>query len=819
MKLDDPVTNINFIGEKYQKRLKNLDIETVEDLLRHYPTRYKDYSKTQKIAALVSGEQTTICAEILEIKNIFTRNRKKLTKALVRDESGTLLLVWFNQQYLTNTLKEGERFYFSGKLKQFSGQPAFLSPEYESANQQDSGTDKGKKRPNSSKPGLGANPGLSPSGDQHTRSPDQQTIHTARLVPIYPETQGVSSKWLRSRINAALKYFTNQELYDPLPKKVREDFKLPKLKDALHMIHFPQDQEEAETARKRFSFEEMFFFQIQVLKRQMEWEDQQSAISIQRSAKGKRKAGSGPPSGGAVSRLISSLPFELTEAQKRCTKEILADVEKEKPMNRLLQGDVGSGKTVVAVVASYFTALNSFQTAYMAPTEILAQQVYRTFAKYLEPFDISLSLQTGSNQLVSETARQLDSKTKEKKDKKSGGREAGRGTQHADIIIGTHALLHRTEIFEDLALVIIDEQHRFGVKQRAKISRAAEDKNQVLRPACPPESPGRRGVPEPGSGESAALIKPHTLTMTATPIPRSMALTIYGHLDISTIDEMPPGIRPTNTWLVPERKREAGYRWIAEKLNEPFSKEPPHSSNPGLKTNPGLSPAAAKKNKQREAESGKRITDPANQAFVICPLIEESEHETLEDVKAVTTEFERLQEIFGEFELGLLHGRMKNKEKESILQKFRKGEIQILVSTPVVEVGIDIPQANIMVIEGAHRFGLASLHQLRGRVGRAGQDSYCLLFTPKKNKRIRERLKALENYNSGLKLAELDLKIRGPGELYGTKQHGVPDFKLASLSDIDLIKATRAAAGDIITELENYPELKEHLEDKNIAPN
>ncbi len=796
MKLNDPVTNINFIGEKYKKKLKNLDIEKVEDLLRHYPTRYKDYSQTQKIADLMAGKQATICAEILEIKNIFTRNRKKLTKALVRDDSGTLLLVWFNQHYLTNTLKEGEWFYFSGKIKQFSGQPAFLSPEYESAlspsgAQEREQTDKSNSRHsefNSESDGRGRQTLNQVQGDA--------PIHTARLVPIYPETQGVSSKWLRSRINAALKYFTETDLKDPLPEKVRNDFNLPPYKKALHMIHFPKNQEEAKEARRRFAFEEMFFFQLQVLKKQREWEDQQSAISIQRSAKGKWKTGSGPPSGGAVSRLTSSLPFELTEAQKRCTKEILADIEKDKPMNRLLQGDVGSGKTVVAVIASYVTALNGCQTAYMAPTEILAQQVYRTFAKYLEPFDIKLSLQTGSNR---QTAVSYQHSAR------SGERKTVRqlAERSADVIIGTHALLHRTEIFENLALVIIDEQHRFGVKQRAKLV----NKDEVAT-----FTPVPRGVQGTASrsGERRALkgatprkktaITPHTLTMTATPIPRSTALTIYGHLDISTIDEMPPGIKPTKTWLVPEEKREAGYRWIKNQLT-------------------ASSVQRTAQNGQRTADSGKRIADLSNQAFVICPLIEESEHETLEDVKAVTTEFERLQEIFSEFELGLLHGRMKNEKKESTLQKFRKGKIQILVSTPVVEVGIDIPQANIMIIEGAHRFGLASLHQLRGRVGRAGQESYCLLFTPKKSKKVRERLRALEKYNSGLRLAELDLKIRGPGELYGTKQHGVPEFKLTSLSDIDLIKATRAAASEIITELENYPELKKHLKDKNIAPN
>ena len=475
----------------------------------------------------------------------------------------------------------------------------------------------------------------------------------------------------------------------------------------------------------------MFLLQLRALKKRQDWKEQQSAVSISTQSSPKALGPHRSKQTTYVSKFIESLPFELTKAQKRCIDEILSDLEKSQPMNRLLQGDVGSGKTVVAAAAAYITALNGYQTAYMAPTEILAQQVFEVFKKYLNPFGIEVSLQTSSTK--------------------------SEDTKYGDVLIGTHALLHRPELFNRLALVIIDEQHRFGVKQRGKLL------NQNAKTS---------------GNHSTKTRRSHLLTMTATPIPRSLALTTYGHLDISIIDEMPPGIKSTKTWLVPEEKREAGYRWIKRQLSVGNC-----------------------------------------QAFVICPLIKESEHETLEDVKAVTTEFERLKRIFPEFKLGLLHGKMKNQEKEQIVGNFRAGKTRILVSTPVVEVGIDIPQANIIIIEGAHRFGLASLHQLRGRVGRAGQESYCLLFTPKQTKRVIQRLKALEKNHSGLKLAELDLKMRGPGELYGVKQHGFPDLKIASLSDLGLIRAARAAAEEIITEIERHPKLKERVKIEEVAPN
>ena len=754
MNLSDPVTTIPFIGEKHRKLLRKLDIKTVEDLLRHYPTRYEDLSTIKKISELVAGEKATIRAEVLEIKNIRTKYGKLLTKARVSDKSGTLLIVWFNQPYLINTIRAGNLYSFSGELKSFSGRPAFLGPEYErtarqldsgsagqqssqTANQQNSKTReqqdvKISEYRNKEKP-----PGRQSSSwqaDKLASCPAVPPIHTGRLVPIYPETAGVSSKWLRSRISCIIHkpvYGLAARKSDPLPETIKKKYHLINLDEALRKIHFPQDQAEIREAKKRLTFEEMFLLQLRALKKRQDWKEQQSAVSISTQSSPKALGPHRSKQTTYVSKFIESLPFELTKAQKRCIDEILSDLEKSQPMNRLLQGDVGSGKTVVAAAAAYITALNGYQTAYMAPTEILAQQVFEVFKKYLDPFGIEVSLQTSSTK--------------------------SEDTKYGDVLIGTHALLHRPELFNRLALVIIDEQHRFGVKQRGKLL------NQNAKTS---------------GNHSTKTRRSHLLTMTATPIPRSLALTTYGHLDISIIDEMPPGIKSTKTWLVPEEKREAGYRWIKRQLSVGNC-----------------------------------------QAFVICPLIKESEHETLEDVKAVTTEFERLKRIFPEFKLGLLHGKMKNQEKEQIVGNFRAGKTRILVSTPVVEVGIDIPQANIIIIEGAHRFGLASLHQLRGRVGRAGQESYCLLFTPKQTKRVIQRLKALEKNHSGLKLAELDLKMRGPGELYGVKQHGFPDLKIASLSDLGLIRAARAAAEEIITEIERHPKLKERVKIEEVAPN
>ncbi len=667
MLLSDPITTIPLVGKSYANRLKKLDIETIEDLLHHYPFRYEDFSVKKKLNELIAGETVTVTATVLEIKNIYTRGGKRLTFATVADETGQLEVVWFNQPYITNTVKKNDSINLSGRLGEFSKKPTFVSPEYEK---------------------LGAS----------------STIHTGRLVPVYPETRGVTSKWLRSRINAAIQPFNHLAIdeIEFLPNEIREQQDLIDLKSATNQIHFPEDMDQVEEARKRLGFDEFFLMQLQALKRRQEWQKRPLARKFKvQSSKFK------------IDAFVNSLPFELTDAQKRAVDEILKDLEKDVPMNRLLEGDVGSGKTVVAAVAIYAAHLNGLQSAIMAPTEILAEQHFRTISELLKPLGVSVALRTGA-------------------------RKSSILNPQFSILIGTHALLFDSVEFKNLGLVIIDEQHRFGVEQRAKLLKKTGDDTV-----------------------------PHLLTMTATPIPRSLALTAYGDLDISVLDEMPPGRKEVITWVVPNHKRQAAYNWIRE-----------------------------------------QIKDDA-QAFVICPLIEESEAETMQTVKAATVEFERLsKKVFPDLKLALLHGRIKSREKNEILADFKNGKYDILVSTQVVEVGIDVPTATLMIIEGGDRFGLASLHQLRGRVGRSTRQSYCLLFTESRSRKAHNRLKAMEELNDGFKLAEIDLKMRGPGEIYGVKQHGLMRLKIASLSDVKLIETTRNEAKGL---LEEDPNLKHHL--------
>jgi ATP-dependent DNA helicase RecG len=669
MNLNTPVKELFMVGPIYAKRLEKLNIKTVEDLLYHFPFRYIDYSLISPICRVQPGEIVTIQGEIISMKNEYTKYGKKIQKAQVSDGTGKIGIVWFNQPFLIKIIKVGEQYSFSGKIDWFGHSLVMVSPEYE------------------------------------IQKP--QTIHTGRLSPIYPETRGVTSKWLRSRISWLIKKSAHQ-IEDILPSEIRKKYDLLDFVNAIEQIHFPKTLKEAETARNRFAFEELFLLQLATLKRKVSWKKKKSPFKLLTDQE-------------KILEFIRRLPFELTLAQKKCLKEILNDLNRPQPMNRLLQGDVGSGKTVVAAVAIYISFLNGIQSVLMAPTEILANQHYQTLNQLLTPWGVKIALLTGS-----------------KKDFPL------RPNLPPDLIVGTHALIYQRANFNKLGLVIIDEQHRFGVEQRGKLIKKGQ--------------------------------APHLLTMTATPIPRTIALTLYGDLDLSVIDQMPPGRIRVKTWVVPPQKRNAAYDWIR-----------------------------------------KKVKNTPEQCFIICPLIEESE--TFQTVRAATVEFERLKtQVFPELRLGLLHGRMKTSQKDEVVRKFREGKLDILVSTPVVEVGIDIPQATIMMIEGADRFGLAQLHQLRGRVGRGQRESYCLLFTEMTSGKPLQRLKALEKLHIGMELAELDLKIRGPGEIYGTVQHGFFKLKVASFADLPLIEKTRVAAKEILPHLAQYPLLQAKLKKDTIKP-
>ncbi|MBI2268454.1 MAG: ATP-dependent DNA helicase RecG [Candidatus Blackburnbacteria bacterium] len=665
MKLADPVDTIPFVGPGYAWRLKKLGVNTVKDLLYHIPNRYQDFSLLSNISTLQPGEEVTIQGQILSIENIYTRKRIVIQRAQVSDGEGVIEATWFNQPFLVKNLPPGTMVSLSGKVKASGSRRSLVSPEYEK---------------------LRTTNYAFPKETSLLRTGD--TVHTGRLVPIYPETEGLSSKWLRSKISHTLPRVI-EEISEYLPEELLARFKLISLQDAIKKVHYPKSLEEALEGRRRLAFDELLEYQLKSLIRKNEWKEKKLSHKLLVNQE-------------KMLQFINSLPFNLTDSQRRSGREILRDLKKSQPMNRLLEGDVGSGKTVVAALACYMAVQNGFQATFMAPTQILASQHYVTLNSILGPLGVSVGLVTGGRR-----------KAKSEKRKK------------IDVLVGTHALVQKSVTFENLGLVVIDEQHRFGVAQRAILT-------------------------QKGSGG----FSPHVLTMTATPIPRTVALTIYGDLDLSTLDELPKGRLNIKTWVVPPQKREGAYDWIR-----------------------------------------KHVKDTDEQAFIVCPLIEESEKETMKAVRAATAEFEMLsRKVFPDLRLGLLHGKVGLSEKDEIMRKMQGGEIDILVATPVVEVGIDISNATIMMIEAAERFGLAQLHQLRGRVGRGAKQSYCLLFSGSSSPQVVMRLKSLEKTMSGRELAEIDLKMRGMGELYGTLQHGFPELKIASFMDTELIKATRFAA-------------------------
>lgn len=659
MDLSSPISDLPNVGPIFQRKFSKLDIKTIRDLVCHIPSRYEDFSLITKISKLYPGQTATVHAKIVSLKNIFSRRGLRMQIGSVEDETGKIQVIWFNQPFLLRTLYPGRLVSLSGKVGFFNKKLVFSSPDYELLT------------------------------DDTT-----ETLHTGRLVPIYPETAGLSSKWIRRTLVRTIKnkYLTISET---LPSHVLKKYKLKKLEDAINSVHFPKSLKEASEGRRRLAFDELLDLQLKSQCRKIDWKKNKvsNTLVVQKSL---------------MNQFIKQLPFELTSSQKQAIKELTEDLAKPVPMNRLLEGDVGSGKTVVAAAGALVAFANGFQTVIMAPTQILANQHYETFKKLFSEFKIRISLITSGPKKM----------------------EIGR----SDVFIGTHALIHKKIVFDKVAFVVIDEQHRFGVEQRARLAK-------------------KSGTP-------------HILTMTATPIPRTIALTTYGDLDLSQLTEMPKGRQKVITWVIPEKKRSAAYDWIHP-----------------------------------------QITIHKAQVFIVCPLIEDSQTETLADVKSVTSEFERLKEVFSKLKLGLIHGRMKAEEKDKVLSAFRSGKINILVATPVVEVGIDIPNATIMLIESAERYGLAQLHQLRGRVGRSDKKSYCLLFSNFHSGNAFRRLKAMEKSHSGFELAELDLKMRGPGEIFGTLQSGFPELKIASWSDGTLIASTKKLALDILNQPGKYERL------------
>jgi len=687
MNFGTPVENIPHVGPAYQKRLKKLKIRTLADFLYNFPREYKDFSKISKIKDIKINAENCIKGKIIEIKEEKSSfKRMSIVKALIEDESASIEVVWFNQPYLAKTLKADEEIMLSGKVNLNRYQVQMMSPSFEKISLKES-------------------------------------IHIGRIIPVYTETKGITSKWIRYTLKPLIDNIKDK-IPETLPEEIIRKYNLLTLSQAIEEIHFPQTIEMATNARRRFVFEQMFLISLLNIKKRKEFQ--------------KEKAPSIPINLEIIKRFTNSLPFKLTDGQKKSSWQILKDMERSFPMNRLLQGDVGSGKTVLAVLASINAVKAKKQVVLMAPTEILTKQHFKTFFNLLKSFNINIGLLTGKEDLY--YSKKLKSDTIEISRKKLLEK-----TQKGeiDILIGTQALITQEKSkkenkvkFKDLGLIVIDEQHRFGVKQRATLS----PKNDI----------------------------PHLLSMTATPIPRTLTLTIWGDLDLSIIDKLPQGRKKIKTEVI--TNREKAYKLI-----------------------------------EKEIEKGR-------QAFVICPRIESDEDDKL-TIKAVTDEYEKIsKDIFPNFRIEMLHGKMKTKEKDKIMRDFKNKKFDILVSTSVVEVGIDIPNATVMMIEGADRFGLAQLHQFRGRVGRGSNQSYCFLLTDSKSKTTIQRINAMVKYDSGFKLSEIDLKLRGPGDFSGVRQWGIPDFVMSSLNNMELIKETREAAENIIPFLNKHPILEKRLQ-------
>lgn len=704
--LGDSVYRLRWVTERTfpRNKLKRLGVRTVGDLIYHLPNRHEDFANIQKISELKPGEEQTVITTVWDVSAKRVRPNLWSVHAVLGDETGNITATWFRrghrnrQPLMADSLQREGQIVFSGKVGVFRGGLILDNPEYELLNGQ------------------------------------EDLVHTGRLVPVYPTVEGLPLRTLRRAVKQALDGAL-PKVTDYLPQDVLGRLGLMDLRAALAQSHYPDSEADKKAATRRLAFDELLTLQLAVLRRKKEWQQDDSGLPIRVER-------------GHIDQFSKSLPFEFTDSQTNVIDGILGDLEKSRPMSRLLQGDVGSGKTVVAVAALLSAVFAGYQGAIIAPTEILAEQHYLTISRLLsggmdpDLREDVISVKVGSFPKLVQVGMLVGSLPKKLKEKLRKRLADG----EIDVVVGTHALIQDDVQIPRLAVAIVDEQHRFGVMQRA----ALRDKGH----------------------------RPHLLAMSATPIPRSLALTLYGELDVSVLDEMPSGRQPIRTrWLEPDRRVNA-YEFIARQVQE------------------------------------------GRQAFVICPLVEESE---IIQTRAAVEEHERLsRQIFPNLRLGLLHGRMSLPEKQAAMEEFQNGGTHVLVSTPVVEVGIDVPNATVMLIDGAERFGLAQLHQFRGRVGRGEHRSYCLLLADDAGQEARERLKIVERVSDGFELAEEDLRIRGPGDYVGTRQSGLPNLKVAKVTDHDLLllarrEATRILDIDPALAMKEHSALARHLDESTDA--
>ncbi|MDR7581317.1 MAG: ATP-dependent DNA helicase RecG [Armatimonadota bacterium] len=656
--LQQPVQYVRGVGPRLAQAFARLGIRTVEDLLYHVPRRYEDRSHFATLYGAAHDSFATFRVKVVRLREPQLRSPKKLTEVYVTDGTAVAVAKFWGRRHLDKVLSPGTEIVLWGRVRRERGQIEVESPEFERASEEDG------------------------------------TLHTGRVVPVHPATEQLSPRLVRRAVHAALEAFA-QRVPELLPEDVRTRYGLLPVREALWRVHFPDTVEEGDRARRTLAFAEFLELELALLLRR-------------RAVAAATKPHRYREDGGLLEAFLDTLPFQLTGAQRRAIEQIRRELYSPHPMNRLLQGDVGSGKTVVAAAAVVVCAGGGHQAAVMAPTEILAEQHYLTFRRFLEPVGVRVVLLTGGMR---------------RSEREAVLAEVARG--EADLVVGTHALLQEDVVFDRLALVVVDEQHKFGVAQRAALRAKGHE--------------------------------PDVLVMTATPIPRTLALTLYGDLDVSVLDELPPGRHPVRTYHRFPDRRDRVYEFV-----------------------------------RQQVQAGR-------QAYVVCPLVEESERV---DASAAVELYERMRtQVFPDLRVGLLHGRMPVAEKDAVMEAFRRGEIQVLVATPVIEVGVDVPNATVMVVEDADRFGLAQLHQLRGRVGRSSHRSYCILISALPTDEARRRIDALVDTNDGFRIAQVDLELRGPGEFFGTRQHGLPEFRVADpIGDVALLERAREAAERILEE-------------------